>query len=160
MLSQKLLAHARLVVKTVQRSLGSNLYQIAVTFFIFRQDQQMVICIAVGRSARNVVIVFFADIKFAADDWFDSRLFSGIHEMHRAKYIAVIGHGNRRHAELFRTLAKFVNVAGTVEHGIVSIEMQMDELRHWVQSGSDSNWSLPAVTRLVIHSDAQDFIRN
>jgi hypothetical protein len=50
--------------------------------------------------------------------------------MHGTKNIAVIGHGNRRHAQFFRALAEFVHVAGAVEHRIVSVEMKMNELGH------------------------------
>jgi len=50
--------------------------------------------------------------------------------MHGPKDVAVIGHGHRGHAELFGALAEFVHVAGSVEHGIVSVEMKMDELGH------------------------------
>ncbi len=114
----------------MQRSFRRNLHQIAIAFFVFRQHQQMVVSIAVGRSAFDVVIVLLADVELAADDRLDPGLLGRIHEMHGAKDIAVIGHGNRGHAQFFGALAEFVHIAGAVEHRIVSVEMKMDELGH------------------------------
>ena len=74
MFGQKSLADARLVVKAVQRSFRGDLDQIAIAFFVLGQHQQMVVGIAFRRRALDVVIVFLADVKFAADDGLDSRL--------------------------------------------------------------------------------------
>src|SRR5579863_3435361 len=114
----------------MQRSFRRDLHQIAIAFLVLRQHQQMVVSVAVGRRPFDVVIVFLADIKLAANDGLDARLLGGIHKMHGAENIAVIGHGNRGHAQLFRALAEFVHIAGAVEHRIVSVEMKMNELGH------------------------------
>ncbi len=71
MLGEKLLADARLVVKAMQRGLGSDLDQIAVAFFVFGEHQQMVVGVAFGGGA---VVVFLADVEFAADDGLHSRM--------------------------------------------------------------------------------------
>ena len=55
--------------------------------------------------------------------------------MHRAENIAVIGHGHSRHAKLFGAMTELFDVAGAVEHGVVGMKMQVDELRHF-RSGS------------------------
>jgi hypothetical protein len=73
-LRQKFLAHARLVIKAVQRGLRRDLHQVAIAFFVFRQHQQMVVGVAVGRRALDVVIVLLADVELAADDGLDARL--------------------------------------------------------------------------------------
>ena len=70
-LGEKLLADARLVVEAVQRGLRGDLRQVAVAFFVFGEDQQMVVGVAVGRCAFDVVIVLLADVKLAADDGLD-----------------------------------------------------------------------------------------
>ena len=90
----------------------------------------MVISIAVRRRALDAMVVLFADVKLTADDWLDSRGFCSVNEMHSAKNIAVVGHGHGGHAEFFYTLAELLDVTSTVEHGIVSVEMEVDELRH------------------------------
>jgi ketol-acid reductoisomerase len=48
--------------------------------------------------------------------------------MHRAKNIAVVGHGHRGHAELVDALDEFLNVASAVEQRIIAMQMQVDEL--------------------------------
>ena len=127
MLGKKLLADARLVVEAVQRSLRGDLDQIAVALFVFGEHQQMVVGVAFGRGA---VIVLFADVKFAADDRLDAVLVRRVDEMHRAKNIAVVGHGHGGHAQFLYALAELFDVASAVEHGIVGMQVQVDELGH------------------------------
>jgi hypothetical protein len=90
----------------------------------------VVVSVAVGRSAQNPVVVFFADVELAADDRLNPRGLGGVHEMHGAKNIAMIGHGYRWHAKFFGAIAELLDVAGAVEHGIVSMKMKVNELRH------------------------------
>ena len=127
---QKLLAHPRLVVEAAQRGFRRDPGQVAVAFLVFGQDQKMVIGIAVGRSAFDVVVVLLADVKLAADDRLHSGLVRGIHEMDCAEDVAVVGHGDRGHAQLFHALDKLFHVAGAVEHGVVGMEVQVNELGH------------------------------
>ncbi len=127
---EKLLADARLVVETAQRGFRRDLRQVAVAFFVFREHQKMVVGIAVGRGALDVVVVLLADVKLAADDRLHAGLVGRIHEMDRAEDIAVVGHGDRGHAQLFHALDELFHVAGAVEHGVVGMEMQVNELGH------------------------------
>ena len=90
----------------------------------------MVVGVSVGRSPLNVVVVFLADIEFATDNWLYAGLVGRVHEMHGTKNIAVVGHGNRGHAQLFHPVDKFFHVAGAVEHRIIGMEMQVNELGH------------------------------
>ena len=59
MLGKKLLAHAGLVIKAVQRGLGRDLHEVAVAFFVFREHQQVVVGVAFGSRA---VVILLADI--------------------------------------------------------------------------------------------------
>jgi hypothetical protein len=54
----------------------------------------------------------------------------GIHEVHGAEDVAVVGHGHGRHPQFFDSLAEFLDVTGAVEHGVVGMQVQVDELRH------------------------------
>jgi hypothetical protein len=60
------------------------------------------------------VVVFLADVKFAAHDRFHPDLVRGIHKMHRAKNVTVVGHGNRGHAEFMNPVNKFLDVASAI----------------------------------------------
>src|SRR5271170_3618790 len=119
MFREEFLADTGLVIKTVQRGLGSYLGQISITFVVLRKNQKMVVGIALGWRSFNPVVILFADIQLTANDRFDSYLLGRIHEMNRAKNIAVVGHGYSRHTQLFRAMNQLVYVASAVEHGIV-----------------------------------------
>ena len=116
MLGEKFLAHTRLVVEATQRGFRGNLCEIAIALFVLCQHEQVVVSVAFGRCALNVVVFFLADVKFATDDWLNSGLVRGVHKMHRAKNIAVIGHGHGGHAELFHAVDELLHIASTVKH--------------------------------------------
>ena len=142
MVRQKLLADARFVIEATQRCLGGYSGQIPVALFVLGEHQQVVIGIAFRRSALDVVVVFLADVQFAAHDRFDARRLGRIHEMHGSKDVAVIGHSDRGHAEFLHAVNEFLDVAGAIEHRVVSVQVQVNELRHEFRYGSffDSNW--------------------
>src|SRR5580700_2587293 len=50
--------------------------------------------------------------------------------MHGAKDISVVSHGHGRHAHFFHTLAKFFDVAGAIQQGVIGMQVQVDELGH------------------------------
>ena len=83
------------------------------------------------------MVVLLADVQLAADDRLDARGLGGVHEMHRAKDVAVIGHGHGRHAEFLHALDQLLDVASAVEHRVIGVQVQMDELRH--ELGSNPN---------------------
>ncbi len=126
-LRQKFLADARLVIEAVQRSLGGDLDQVAVSLFVFGEHQQVVVGVAFGSGA---VVFLFADVKFAADDGLHAMLVRRVDEMHRAENVAVIGHGDGGHAEFVHALAELFDVTGAIEQGIIGVQVQVDELGH------------------------------
>ena len=128
MFGEKLLADARLVVEAVQRGFGDNLDQVAITLVVFRQHDEMVVAVALGRGA---MIFLLADVELAAQDRLDARFLGGVDEGHRAEDVAVIGHGDRRHLELLDAVDQALDLAGAVEHRVVGVKMQMYELTLW-----------------------------
>src|SRR5258708_6238613 len=105
----------------MQRCFRSDRSEVAIAFFIFSQHQKMVIGIAVRRSALDPVVVFFADVKLAADNRLYTSSFGRIHKMNCTENIAMISHGNRGHTQLFYAVAKLLYVASAVEHRIISM---------------------------------------
>ena len=81
----------------------------------------MIVGVAFGRHTLNVVIIFLADIQLATDDRLHSSPGGSVHKMHRAKNVAMIGHGDSRHAQLFYALDKLLHVAGAVQHGVIGV---------------------------------------
>ena len=130
MFRQEFLADARLVVETAKGRFRRDLGKVAVAFFVFRQHQQMIVGVAFGGCAFDVVIVLLADVKLAADDRLDSCRFGRIHKVHRAENVAMIGHGHGGHAQFFHALDKLFHVAGAIQHGVIGMEVQVNELGH------------------------------
>ena len=81
----------------------------------------MVIGVAVGRSARNYVVVLFADVEFAAHDRFNANLMRSIDKMHSAKNIAMVSHGHGGHAEFMDAVDKFLDVASAIEQRVIAV---------------------------------------
>ena len=125
-LGEKFLAHARLVVKAVQRGFGDNLDQVAIAEIVFSENDEMVVAVAFGRSA---MIFLLADVKLATENGLDARFFGGVDEGDRAEDVAVVGHGDRGHAELFHASDQALDLAGAVEHGVVGVKVKVDEFR-------------------------------
>ena len=94
----------------------------------------MVVGVAIGRGAFDVMVVFFADVEFAADDGLDAVFVGGVYEMHGAEDISVVGHGNGGHAEFLYALAELFHVAGAVEERVIGMEVQVDELGRGARS--------------------------
>jgi hypothetical protein len=42
----------------------------------------------------------------------------------------VVGHGHRRHAEFLDAVAELFDVASAIEHGVIGMKVEMDELGH------------------------------
>ena len=127
-LGQIALAHPRLVVKAVQRSLRADLGQVLVAGLILGQHNQMVVAVALRL---RPMVFLLADVQFAAQNGLDPRVFGVVEEMHRAEDVAVVRHGNRRHLQFLGALAQHLGVAGAVQHGVVGMKMEMNKLgRH------------------------------
>jgi len=127
MLRQKFLAYSRLVIKPAQRSLRSDLDQIAVAFFIFGQHQQVVIRIAVGRRARNDVIILLHTYNSQPTIGFTPTLLAAFTNALRQKYCRDRS-SRPPHAQLVDPLHQFLDVASAIEHGVIAMKMQMYEL--------------------------------
>lgn len=66
-------------------------------------------------------------IGFDADDWFDTFRFTGFVEFDSTIEDTVISESERRHTELFCFFYQFRHLAHTVEEGIVTMGMEVDE---------------------------------
>jgi hypothetical protein len=87
----------------------------------------VVIGIAFGRGA---MVVLLANVEFAADDWLHSMLMCCIDEVDGAENVAMVGHSHGGHTHFAYMLTEFFDVTGAIEQGVVSVQVQVDELRH------------------------------
>src|SRR5579872_3208525 len=80
------------------------------------------------------MVLFLADIQLATNDRLDVLVLGCIYEMDGPKNVAVVGHCNRWHPKFFHSATEFLNVAGAVEHGVISVKVQVNKLRHSLSS--------------------------
>ncbi len=131
-LRQKILAHTRLAVEAMERSLGSQANQIAIAFFVLREHQQVVVLQV--RIRLGAMVIFLADVKLAPKDGLDSLLLRSVEEVHGAKDIAMVGHGDSGLAQRMNMLDQFVYVAGAVEQRIICMQMEVGKLSGHISS--------------------------
>src|SRR5471030_1421251 len=88
----------------------------------------MVIAIALRLRA---MVFLLANVKLTAEDRLNTGCLRVIEKVHRAEDVAVIGHSDGRHLQFLGALAQQLGIACTVEHGVVGMKMQMNEIgRH------------------------------
>src|SRR5271170_1943344 len=87
----------------------------------------MVVVVALRIGA---VVFLLADVKLAAQDRLNAPLFRRLKEMHRTINIAMVGDRNRLLADLGNMVDQLFNVAGTVQKGIIRMQMKMSEFGH------------------------------
>ena len=124
---QKLVVHARLVIKAVEKSGGDELNEIAVALVVLAKQHQMVR--ALGLRAAIFVIVR-RHIHFAADDRLHSVRGGLVIEIRGREKVPMIGHGDRGHPAAGRFLGEFPDFAGPVQQGVIGVQMQMYEVRY------------------------------
>ncbi len=125
-LRQHLLVDARLVVHAIQVGDGDELHQVAVARLILRQQREMV-----GGIPRGGGVLFRelagGHVDLAADDRLDPGLLRLLVELDGAEEVAMVGHGDRRHAELARLAHDLRDAVGPVQHGVLRVQVEMDE---------------------------------
>ena len=87
----------------------------------------MIVLIAAGIGA---MIVFLADVEFAAEDGLNALLFRRIEEMHRTINIAMISDSHRLLANRFDALDQLFYITGAVQEGIIRMQMQVGKFSH------------------------------
>ena len=101
------------------------------------------------------MVLFLADVEFAAKDRMNAVVLRGVKEMDRAVNVAVVGNGNRLLADPGDALHQLFDVAGAVEQGVVGVQVQVGEFRHgfFFYFRSDA---LPAGDRRIAVSEEKE----
>jgi hypothetical protein len=126
-LSEIALADAGLAIEAVERRFRGNANEVAVTFFVLGEDEEVVVFVAFAGGA---VVLVLADIEFAAEDGLDAFVLGGFKEVDCAVDVAVVGHGDGFLAEGGDAVDELGDVAGAVEEGVFGVEMEVGELGH------------------------------
>ena len=128
MFMQNLFIHPWLVIETFKIRFTHKFDQVLVTLEVCREEDQMIVVVV-----REVRVLFEpaagCHVGFAPDDRFDSGLFRFAVELDRSKHVAMIGHRDGRLTERLDLLHQGIDLIGAVEQAVLSVEMQMDELR-------------------------------
>ncbi len=127
-LSEDLFIDPGFVVKSFKLGNGGQFTEVAVTFLIFGQQDQV----------RKIPVVYrcFVEsgsgghINFDADNGFDAGLGRFFIKLDRAEHGAVIGDGHRMHAELGGPLQKVVDANGPIQQAVLGVDMEVNKIRN------------------------------
>ena len=125
MLREQFVVHARLVIKTVEKTGGNELNQVAVTLVVLAQKDEMIR--ALGCRATIFVIVR-RDVDFAADDRLHAVRCRLVVEIRGGEKIAVIRHRDGGHSAARGFGGQLADFAGAVEKRVVRVKVQMNEI--------------------------------
>ena len=102
------------------------LHQILVALIVLGEQDQVVISLVV--LVLELVVVVSGDIDLASYDWLDLRIFlRNLQKFLHAVHVSMVGDGQCRHAELFRSFKKTAYRGLTVKDGILCVDVKMDE---------------------------------
>jgi hypothetical protein len=127
MLGEVFLAYARLSVEAVECGLRRNADEVAVAFFVLCQDKKMVIVVALRV---GTMILFFADVKLAAEDRLNALFPGRLKKMHGAVNVAVIGDGDSLLADAGDAVYELFHVARSVEERVIRVQMEVGKFSH------------------------------
>src|SRR5258707_7186820 len=103
-----------------------QLHEVVVAAFVGGQQGHVVVRLFDPRS-RLVVAAPGRDVDLAAQDGLDAPVDRRVVEGHGSEHVAVVGDGERLHAELAHLVDELVDVARAVEEAVLGVEMKVDE---------------------------------
>ncbi len=116
--------NARLVVEASRLRHRSQLHQVAVAVLVHRQEDEVEV---VARALVVDEVVSLGDVQLAADDGTQASFLGLGVELQRAVHRPVVGDSHGVHAVFFRFLNQVADADGTIEHGILRVDVQMGE---------------------------------
>ncbi|CAK8715510.1 hypothetical protein LDFHOB_04825 [Candidatus Electronema aureum] len=135
MAGEQLAVNARLVVKARCLCHRSQLHQIAVAVLVHRQQDEVEV---VARALVVDEMVGLGDVQLAADDGPQPGLLRLGVELQCAVHRPVVGDSHGVHAVFFGLLNQVADADGTVEHGVLRVDVEVGEgLRHEKLCGDD-----------------------
>ena len=130
-LPQERLVHAGPVIEARQVGLGDEPDEVLVALLRRGEDRQ-VVGVALARLARRLGFAVPAirrrDVRLDADDRPDAVLQRLVVEGERPEHVAVVGDGDRGHAELRHALAELRQAVGAVEERVLTVKVKVDEV--------------------------------
>jgi len=130
---EQVLVDAGLVVEAFQEACGDQVDEVAIAFLGLAEQDQVIV--AVGVAAAGFVPLL-RDVDLAADDRMHAIGLGDVVDLHGAEQVAMVGRGDGGHLLLDDRVRELANCAGSVEHGVIGMAVQMDEriFRHGLPS--------------------------
>ena len=126
-LLQELLVDARTVVEALGVPRGHELDEVVVALGAGGEQGQVVV--GVGDPGGALVEPApRGHVDLAAEDGRNTPVAAGVVERHRPEHVAVIGDGQRLHAEPRGLVHEGVDLAGPVEEAVLGVQVEVDEL--------------------------------
>ena len=119
---QKLLIHARLIIKPFGKAIGNQLNQIMVALIIFCQKHQMIIAAALALLCEARAL---RHINLTAENRLDAGLQCRLVKFHRTIHRTVVGDGNAVHPQLLYPLHKLLYLSRAVQKAVFRMNMKM-----------------------------------
>jgi hypothetical protein len=121
-LGEEVFIDAGLVVEAFEAGGGNEVDEVAIAFLVFAEEDEVVVAVGIGAG-----LVVAGDVDFAADDGMDAGGFVGVVEGDCAEEVAVVGHADGGHVLFGADLHELVDFAGSVEEGVVSVVVEVNE---------------------------------
>ncbi len=128
MFRQQFLIDAGTIIKAFEVPGADEFDQIAIAFIVFCDGGEMVGGVADALGGAAVEPAAGSDVELASQNRFDTGGAPLAIELQRAEHIAMIGETNRRHAVRFGRREQLCRAIGTVEQGILRMQMQVHEI--------------------------------
>ena len=126
------LVHARLVVEAIEKRVGRKLEQVAPARDVLGEKHEVPAAVLLARVRLVAAVALPAvavdgDIRLDAEDRLHASVLRGEVELHRAEQVAVVGDGDRVHAEFLHALEQPLDGVAAVEQRILAVKVQVRE---------------------------------
>ncbi len=122
-LAEQLPVGARLVVVALEVGRGGELHEVLVAGLVAREQREVRVALLDSRPAVPVG----GDVELEADDRLDALVLGGAVELDGAAQRAVVGEGDRRHAQFLGARDQRLDPARAVEQRVLAVHVEMDE---------------------------------
>ena len=123
MLRKQFFVDTRFVIKTIQVADADKTAEVAVSFSCLCQQYDMGKTLVI--QGCFVAQAAGCDVTFASDDRFDTGLGRFFIKFHRTEHGAVVGNGNRVHAEIRNPLKQPIQPYGAVQQTILGVHVKV-----------------------------------
>ena len=126
MLTENLVVDTGLVIHSLSIGHGVQLHQVAITFLIFCQKNQVIV---VFSSFRGVpfMAASCSHVKFTADDGLDSRLAAGLFKSQHSEHVSVVRKSEGFHSQLLCPAYQVIDFCRGIQQRKIRVNVKVDK---------------------------------